>query len=96
MTAYREEQKECVITRQGQANIYKQGNGFKYAIIGYALIKDSNKWLWERSMTSVGDVTAEDLIGKKSTLLLVSIIHVLRLKKLLRMMTNLILTGCVI
>lgn len=65
MTAYREEQKECVITRQGQANIYKQGNGFKYAIIGYALIKDSNKWLWERSMTSVGDVTAEDLIGKK-------------------------------
>lgn len=63
MTAYRENQKECVITKQGQANIFKQGNGFKWAIIGYALIKDTSKWLWDKCMISVGDVTAEDLMG---------------------------------
>lgn len=63
MAAYKENQKECVITRHGQANIYKQGNGYKYAIIGYALIKDTGKWIYNQCMTSVGEITAEELMG---------------------------------
>lgn len=50
MSSYRENQKECVITRQGQANIYKQGNGYKFAITGYALFKDVNYWLRDKCL----------------------------------------------
>ena len=53
--AYLESQKECVITRHGQTNIYKQGNGFKFALQGYALFKDVNNWLWNKCITNVND-----------------------------------------
>lgn len=52
MSSYLENQKECVITRQGQANIYKQGNGFKFAVQGYVLFKDVNKWLFQKCLSN--------------------------------------------
>jgi len=60
MSSYRAEQKECVITRQGQANIYKQGNGFKFALQGYALFKDVNGWLQQKCLKIDNDGTDEE------------------------------------
>lgn len=59
MSSYKVHQRECVITRQGRANIYKQGNGFKYAITGYALFKDPNGWLYKKCQKSVSNNETE-------------------------------------
>lgn len=69
MSAYKDEEKECVITRLGQANIFKQGNGFKYAIMGYALVKDPTKWIYNKctdddinfDFNALRDLTWQDL-----------------------------------
>lgn len=48
MASYSEKQRKCVVTKQGQANIFKQGNGFKFAIQGFVLFKDVNDWLFNK------------------------------------------------
>lgn len=59
MASYSEDQRKCVVTRMGQANIFKQGNGFKFAIQGFVLFKDINNWLFNKCSKNSETATNE-------------------------------------